>query len=78
MKTNHNLFSNLGKALSFSVLALFVVLFTASSASAQQGGDDAYGDANDIFRLGVEARFDYLNEALAGNQIYAASGFKVR
>ena len=78
MKTNHNLFSNLGKALSFSVLALFVMLFTASSASAQQGGDDAYGDANDIFRLGVEARFDYLNEALAGNQIDAASGFKVR
>ncbi len=74
MKTNRNLFGNFGKVLLMNVLALFVVLFSATTASAQQGTEDV----NDIFRLGVEARFDYLNEALAGKQNDAASGFKVR
>ncbi|MBO5831708.1 MAG: carboxypeptidase-like regulatory domain-containing protein, partial [Alistipes sp.] len=37
-----------------------------------------YEKSNEIFRLGVEARFDYLNQALEGNQLYDASGFKVR
>ena len=78
MKTNHNLFSSLSKVLLLNVLAVAVVLVAAAPASAQAGSNDGFGDENDIFRIGVEARFDYLNEALAGNQIDAASGFKAR
>ena len=78
MKTNHNLFSSLSKVLLFNVLAVAVMLVAAAPASAQAGSNDGFGDENDIFRIGVEARFDYLNEALEGNQIDAASGFKAR
>jgi hypothetical protein len=56
------------------ILCLAVALLAVTSVSAQQG----YERENEIFRLGVEARFDYLNEAIAGDQIDAASGFKVR
>lgn len=56
------------------ILCLAVALVGITTAQAQQG----YDESNEIFRLGVETRFDYLNQALAGEKIDAASGFKVR
>ena len=56
------------------ILCLAVALMGITTAQAQQG----YDESNEIFRLGVETRFDYLNQALAGEKIDAASGFKVR
>lgn len=54
---------------------LIAALFTFSLAQAQQ---DGYQKDNEIFRLGVEARFDYLHEAIDGTKINGNSGFKVR
>jgi hypothetical protein len=51
-------------------VALCVALLTFGKVQAQE--------ASDIFRLGLEARFDYLNETVDGNKLDAASGFKVR
>lgn len=56
------------------ILCLAVAVFAVSVASAQQG----YEKCNEVFRLGVEARFDYINQALAGDKLADASGFKVR
>lgn len=56
------------------ILSLAAVLLCVNSAQAQD--DDR--DINDIFKLGVEARFDYVNEALGGNQVDPATGIKVR
>ena len=56
------------------ILCVAIAALSLTSAAAQQG----YEKDNEIFRLGVEARFDYLNEALDGNEIYGNSGFKVR
>ena len=56
------------------ILSVVVAALSLTSAAAQQG----YQKSNEIFRLGVESRFDYLNEAIDGNEIYGASGFKVR
>ncbi len=56
------------------ILCAALALLSVSSLSAQQG----YEKSNEIFRLGVETRFDYLNQALDGEQLYGASGFKVR
>ena len=65
----HNMKKTITKILCVAVAAL-----SLTSAAAQQG----YQKSNEIFRLGVESRFDYLNEALDGNEIYGNSGFKVR
>lgn len=65
----HNMKKTFTKILCVAVAAL-----SLTSAAAQQG----YEKSNEIFRLGVESRFDYLNEALDGNEIYGNSGFKVR
>ena len=65
----HNMKKTFTKILCVAVAAL-----SLTSAAAQQG----YEKSNEIFRLGVESRFDYLNEALDGNEIYGKSGFKVR
>ena len=54
---------------------LIAALFTFGLAQAQQ---DGYQKDNEIFRLGVEARFDYLREAIDGTKINGNSGFKVR
>lgn len=54
---------------------LIAALFTFGLAQAQQ---DGYQKDNEIFRLGVEARFDYLHEAIDGTKINGNSGFKVR
>ena len=56
------------------VALVAVAVFSVSALSAQSG----YEKENEIFRLGVEARFDYLNQAVAGNHDIAGSGFKVR
>ncbi len=56
------------------ILCAALALLSVSSLFAQQG----YEKSNEIFRLGVETRFDYLNQALDGEQLYGASGFKVR
>ena len=56
------------------ILCAALAMLSVSAVCAQQG----YEKSNEIFRLGVEARFDYLNQALDGNQLYDASGFKVR
>lgn len=56
------------------ILCVAVAALSLTSAAAQQG----YEKSNEIFRLGVESRFDYLNEAIDGKEIYGASGFKVR
>lgn len=56
------------------VMLMALAMLSVGLASAQSG----YEKNNEIFRLGVEARFDYLNQALEGNQLHDASGFKVR
>lgn len=53
------------------VLCVVAMLISFSSANAQRNDSD-------IFKLAVEARFDYLNQALAGEVDPASSGFKVR
>ncbi len=61
------------KKTTISLRALFVLcmaLMTFGYAQAQE--------QNEIFRLGVEARFDWLNQSVDGNKIDANSGFKVR
>ncbi len=56
------------------IACLLAALVTFTKAEAQQG----YEQNNEIFRLGVEARFDYLHQALAGVKSGSDSGFKVR
>ena len=56
------------------VALVAVAMLSIGAASAQSG----YEKNNEIFRIGVEARYDYLNQALAGEQNDAASGFKMR
>ena len=61
------------KKTTISLRALFVLcmaLMTFGYAQAQE--------QNEIFRLGVEARFDWLNQSVDGNKVDAGSGFKVR
>ena len=55
-------------------ILLLMVFLPLSSLRAQQG----YEKNNQIFRLGVESRFDYVNNALAGDVISENSGFKVQ
>ena len=57
----------------FVIIGLLTLL-VIMPLNAQQG----YDKDNQIFRLGLEARFDYLNEALAGEPIHEKSGLKVR
>ena len=56
------------------ILCVAVAALSLTSVTAQQG----YEKSNEIFRLGVETRFDYINEAIDGNEIYDKSGFKAR
>ena len=56
------------------VALVAVAVFSVSALSAQSG----YEKNNEIFRIGVEGRLDYLNQAVAGNHDVAGSGFKVR
>ena len=56
------------------VALVAVAAFSVSALSAQSG----YEKNNEIFRIGVEGRLDYLNQAVAGNHDVAGSGFKVR
>ena len=61
------------KKTTISLRALFVLcmaLMTFGYAQAQE--------QNEIFRLGVEARFDWLNQNVDGNKLIDGSGFKVR
>ena len=62
------------KKIFTKILCVAVAALSLTSAAAQQG----YEKSNEIFRLGVESRFDYLNEAIDGNEVYGASGFAVR
>ena len=55
-------------------IALLVALFTFGKAQAQSG----YEKDNEIFKVGIEARFDYLNQGVDGVHSTAGSGFKVR
>lgn len=55
-------------------VCLAVALLSFGSLKAQ----NAVVEDNEIFKLGVEARFDYLNQAVAGEHSVAGSGFKVR
>lgn len=55
-------------------IALLVALFTFGKAEAQSG----YEKDNEIFKVGIEARFDYLNQGVDGVHNTAGSGFKVR
>ena len=56
------------------ILCLVVALLGVTTLHAQEEARDV----NEIFKLGVEARFDYLNQALDGEQLYDASGLAVR
>lgn len=56
------------------IVCLAVALFSFGIAQAQSGAEEN----NEIFKLGVEARFDYLNQAVAGKVDAPNSGFKVR
>ena len=51
-------------------MVLCVALLSFNFAQAQ--------DENEVFKLGVEARFDYLNQSLEGHKMDAGSGLKVR
>ena len=62
------------KKIFTKILCAAVAMFAIAEVEAQQG----YEKSNEIFRLGVESRFDYLNETIDGNEVYGASGFKVR
>ena len=62
------------KKIFTKILCAAVAMFAIAEVEAQQG----YEKSNEIFRLGVESRFDYLNEAIDGNEVYGASGFAVR
>ena len=53
-----------------ALLVLCVALLSFNIAKAQ--------DENEVFKLGVEARFDYLNQQLEGQKQVAGSGLKVR
>ena len=55
-------------------IALLVALFTFGKAQAQSG----YEKDNEIIKVGIEARFDYLNQAVDGQHSTDGSGFKVR
>ena len=55
-------------------VCLAVALFSFGTLQAQDGATED----NEIFKLGVEARFDYLNQAVAGHVDAPSSGFKVR
>ena len=55
-------------------VCLAVALFSFSALQAQDGAVED----NEIFKLGIEARFDYLNQAVDGTHDIAGSGFKVR
>ena len=56
------------------ILSVVVAALSLTSAAAQQG----YQKSNEIFRLGVESRFDYLNDAVDGVHNYNSTGFNVR
>ena len=56
------------------IACLAVALLSFGTLQAQ----NAAVEDNEIFKLGVEARFDYINDAIAGNVDAAASGFKAR
>lgn len=56
------------------MLVLAVAIMSFSIAKAQSG----YEKDNEIFKVGIEARFDYLNQAVDGVHSKAGSGFKVR
>lgn len=56
------------------MLMLAVAVMSFGMAQAQSG----YEKDNDIFKVGIEARFDYLNQAVDGVHDPAGSGFKVR
>ena len=56
------------------ILSVVVAALSLTSAAAQQG----YQKSNEIFRLGVESRFDYINEAVDGVHNYNSTGFNVR
>ena len=56
-----------------SVIVCLCALLYIAPLHAQQG----YERDNQIFRLGLESRFDYVNEALAGEPIHENSGLKV-
>ena len=72
MKKNYTLFWNRSRMAIAKIFCLVAMLVCMNSASAQSD------NRSDIFKLGIEARFDYLNQALAGKQLDNASGFKVR
>lgn len=57
-----------------TILCLAAMMLFAEAAKAQ---DDSR-DINDIFKLGVEVRFDYLTQALAGEPRPDVSGFEAR
>ena len=57
-----------------TILSIVAMLLGVNTLQAQ---DDSR-DINDIFKLAVEARFDYLDQALAGEPLPDASGFEVR
>ena len=59
-------------------VALAMALVCAMSFSAQAQTDSTEKEENEIFKLGIEARFDYLNQTLDGDRLYDQSGFKVR
>jgi hypothetical protein len=56
------------------IVCLAAALFSFNAVQAQ----DAAIEDNELFKVGIEARFDYLNQALEGNHDVAGSGFKVR
>ncbi len=57
-----------------SVALIIVATLSIYGVQAQSG----YEKHNDIVRLGIEARFDYLYDGIAGVQNHESSGFKVR
>ena len=74
MKKTFTRFMSAPSAAVAKILCVVAVLFCVNSASAQGESENE----NDIFKLGVEARFDYLNQAIDGKHYGGSSGLKVR
>lgn len=75
MKRTFTMFTGARCAFFTKIACVAILLLCAGSVSAQEANDE---DENEIFKLGIEARFDYLNEAVAGKHYGGKSGLKVR
>ena len=73
MKISTKLISAMSNSLTSKLLLLAFALLSTVATQAQESDE-----GNELFRLGFEARFDYLNQTLDGDKLDEASGIKFR